>query len=86
MVRINFYFISSNCEDHQTHTNHSPEGYKNFAKLIQRSILLKFPFIKVYLKPIDTDIVKYGMKAISNLDEKYREVRIGALEVSKVKL
>lgn len=73
----------SNCEDHQTHTNHSPEGYKSFAKLVQRALHIKYPFIKIFLKPIDTDIIKHtGLDKIKSLDDKYKEVRIGALEVS----
>jgi len=36
----------------------------------------------VFLKPIDTDIIKHtGLEKIKSLDDKYKEVRIGALEV-----
>jgi hypothetical protein len=58
--------------------------YKNFAKSIQNAIILRFPFIKVYLKPIDTDIFKNEEKIDKKnyiIDEKYKEVRIGAMEV-----
>ena len=43
----------SNCEEHLTHTNHVNNIYKNIAKLLQQCINLRYPFIKVYLKPID---------------------------------
>ena len=46
--------------------------------------MLRFPFIKVYLKPIDTDIFKNEEKSEKKtviIDEKYKEVRIGAMEV-----
>ncbi len=45
---------------------------------------MRFPFIKVYLKPIDTDIFKNEEKMDKKnviIDEKYKEVRIGAMEV-----
>ena len=36
----------------------------------------------MFLKPIDTDIIKHtGLEKIKSLDDKYKEVRIGALEV-----
>lgn len=80
----NIILYSANCEDHQIHTQHSSELYKNFAKSIQSAIILRFPFIKVYLKPIDTDIFKNEDKVDKNnniIDEKYKEVRIGAMEI-----
>ena len=43
----------SNCEEHLTHTNHVNNIYKNISKLLQQCINLRYPFIKVYLKPID---------------------------------
>lgn len=74
----------SNCEDHQTHTQHINEIYKKIAKVVQRCILLRFPFIKVYLKPIDTEIInrRIGEQLRSTIiDKNYKEVRIGALEI-----
>lgn len=78
----------SNCEDHATHTQHINEIYPKFAKVLQKCILLRYPYIKVYLKPIETDIIvrevcgsstnRVGSNVIDNL---YKEVRIGALEV-----
>ena len=44
----------SNCEQHLSHTNHVNDIYKNISKLLQLCINYRFPFIKVYLKPIDT--------------------------------
>ena len=45
----------SECDKHQLHTNHVNNIYSHIAKLIQKSILTRFPFIKVYLKPVDED-------------------------------
>ena len=82
----------SNCEEHKTHTFHREELYKNFALSLQKCIILRFPFIKVILKPIDTDILKnekYKLPKVDdkgNLEQKYvndkfKDVRIGAFEV-----
>ena len=57
----------SNCEKHLTHTNHVNNIYKTISKLLQQCINLRYPFIKVYLKPIDINT-----KTISKL---------GALEI-----
>ena len=57
----------SNCEEHLAHTNHVNNIYKNISKLLQQCITIRYPFIKVYLKPIDINT-----KNISKL---------GALEV-----
>ena len=74
----------SNCQDHQTYTFHNAEIYHNYAKNLQKCILLRFPFIKVLLKPIDTSInVKIKLPKINNgskLDNKFN-IRIGAFEV-----
>ena len=43
----------SNCEEHLNHTNHVNNIYKNISKLLQLCINLRYPFIKVYLKPVD---------------------------------
>ena len=58
----------SNCEQHLNHTNHVNDIYKNISKLLQLCINIRFPFIKVFLKPIDTSNNKYLN-------------RLGALEV-----
>ena len=87
----------SNCKEHENFTSHSAELYKNYALALQKCILLRFPFISVLLKPIDTDIVKsdwHKVKKDDNSDKKnstkipmyyindqFKEVRIGAFEV-----
>ena len=58
----------SNCEEHLNHTNHVNDIYKNISKLLQLCINIRFPFIKVFLKPIDTSSNKHLN-------------RLGALEV-----
>ena len=74
----------SNYEEHQTNTFHNAEIYHNYAKNLQKCILLRFPFIKVLLKPIDTSTnLKINLPKISNgnnLEKKYN-IRIGAFEV-----
>ena len=84
----------ANCEEHSTHTRHSQDMYKNFALNIQKCIMLRFPFINVLLKPIDTDILKEeefklpklqkngdGYSNVPFVNDKFKEVRIGAMEV-----
>ena len=58
----------SNCQQHLNHTNHINDIYKTISKLLQLCINIRFPFIKVFLKPIDTS------------DNKYLN-RLGALEI-----
>lgn len=58
----------SNCEQHLNHTNHINDIYKTISKLLQLCINIRFPFIKVFLKPID------------NSDNKHLN-RLGALEI-----
>ena len=43
----------SNCSDHQTHTNHINNIYLNYSRGIMKSILLRFSFLRVLLKPCD---------------------------------
>ena len=82
----------SNCQEHKTHTFHKAELYKNYAMSLQKCILLRFPFIKVILKPIDTDILKGEKYKLPKVDykgnsekkfvnDKFKDVRIGAFEV-----
>ena len=82
----------SNCEEHKIHTFHRAELYKNYAISLQKCILLRFPFIKVILKPIDTDILKGVKMKLPKVDkngnmeqkyvnDKFKDVRIGAFEV-----
>ncbi len=77
----------ANCREHQTHTSHSSELFHNLAVTLQKCITLRFPFIKVLLKPIDTDIIietnlaNHILNKTKVIDDKYKEVRIGAFEV-----
>ena len=50
----------ANCEHHQSHTQHINDIFRHMAKLVQRAILSRFPFIKVYLKPIDGTVSRLG--------------------------
>jgi hypothetical protein len=50
----------SNCEEHLIHTQHINHIYKNYSKLLQKSISLRFPFIKIYLKPIEDTSSRLG--------------------------
>ena len=49
------------CEEHLNHTNHYNDIYKNIAKLLQLCINIRFPFIKVHLKPIDPSNKKQNL-------------------------
>ena len=57
----------ANCDKHINHTNHSNDIFKYITRLLQICINYRFPFIKIYLKPIDTSNNKIN--------------RIGALEI-----
>ena len=69
----------SNCQEHQAYTFHKAELYQNYANYLQKCILLRFPFIKVILKPIDNNIMKVSLPKLNN--NKKFEIRIGAFEV-----
>ena len=82
----------SNCKDHEVFTSHHADLYKNYALSLQKCILLRFPFISVLLKPIETDIKKgdaYKLPKVSKdgkcekkyINEQFKDVRIGAFEV-----
>ena len=95
-VEDNQYIITieycSNCEEHKSHTFHRSELYKNYAINLQKCILIRFPFIKVLLKPIETDILKEEHYKLPKVDlkgnseqkyvnDKFKDVRIGAFEI-----
>ena len=96
-IEDNQYIITieycSNCEEHKTHTFHNADLYRNYAINMQKCILLRFPFIKVVLKPIDTNIMKEERLKLPKVDskgnyqkkifvnDKFKDVRIGAFEV-----
>ena len=82
----------SNCKEHEIFTSHHADLYKNYALSLQKCILLRFPFISVLLKPIETDIKKgepYKLPKVDKkgncekkyLNEQFKDVRIGAFEV-----
>ena len=84
----------SNCKEHEKFTSHKADLFKNYAIALQKCILLRFPFISVLLKPIETDIKKSFIfpklnknKGDDNNDGKYyinnefKDVKIGAFEV-----
>ena len=52
----------SNCEEHLIHTHHINDIYKHISNIIKNCINLRFPFIKVFLKPceIKENIQKLG--------------------------
>lgn len=78
----------ANCEDHQMHTMHSSEAFFNIAKIFSEAIKIRYPAIRVLLKPIDTHITKdfkqsYKLLEKSkNINDKYKPVRIGAFEIN----
>ena len=89
MITIEF---CSNCKDHEIFTSHHADLYKNYALSLQKCILLRFPFISVLLKPIETDIKKgegYKLPKVSvngvctkqYINDQFKDVRIGAFEV-----
>ncbi|CAD8062475.1 unnamed protein product [Paramecium primaurelia] len=64
----------TNCKEHQRSTRHNEEQYLSYALLIKQSILLNYPDIKVYLKPLVFD----NEKTITSL---FLQRRIGAFEI-----
>jgi hypothetical protein len=82
----------SNCKEHELFTSHHADLYKNYALSLQKCILLRFPFIRVLLKPIETDIKKGEAYKLPKVDAKgncqkqyindqFKDVRIGAFEI-----
>lgn len=78
----------SNCQEHSVFTSHNAELYKNYALSLQKCILLRFPFISVLLKPIETDIqVKFNnlkekeVQVKNKINALFKDVRLGAFEV-----
>ena len=72
----------SNCQEHQTYTFHKAELFHNYAMNLKKCILLRFPFIKVILKPIDTGNFKLRLPKVNNGGNIGKfDIRIGAFEV-----
>lgn len=57
----------SDCINHLNHTHHINDIYYNYSKNLQKAIIIRFPYIKVLLKPID---IKGG------------DLRIGGFEIT----
>ena len=85
----------SSCEDHSGITQHGIEGiFRGLAIKYQKIIQERFPFIKVYLKPADVDIVKnepFIMKLPDEngkplppfpfINDQFKKCQIGAFEI-----
>ncbi|MCQ2817981.1 MAG: hypothetical protein MJ252_12015 [archaeon] len=82
----------SSCEEHSTTTQHSAEMYKSVASNYQKIIQERFPFIKVFLKPIDVVLVKEEETKLEKtengkapkcfcINDKFKPCRIGAFEI-----
>ena len=84
----------SSCEEHSNITQHLTDTiFKDLALKYQRIIYERFPFIKVFLKPIDVDIVKSTVfkmpkqpnggpyEPCPSINSQFKECRIGAFEI-----
>ena len=98
-LRQNEYIITiehcASCEEHKNITQHQTDTiFKELAIKYQKIIQERFPFIKVFLKPIDVEIVKNEKfklpKVPSNgasypsypkLNNQFKQCRIGAFEI-----
>ena len=98
-VKYNEYMITiehcASCQEHKYITQHQSDTiFKELALSYQKIIRERFPFIKVYLKPIDVELIKNrtfiipkvekngapGPK-IPSLNTKFKQCRIGAFEI-----
>ena len=66
-IKYNEYMITiehcASCQEHKYITQHQSDTiFKELALSYQKIIRERFPFIKVYLKPIDVEIVKNNIK------------------------
>ena len=89
-INNNEYIITieycANCDDHKIHTQHSAELFKSIAIYLQKCIMMRYPFIKVYLKTINTNFDKdinfsNDNNSLKMINDKFDDVRIGAFEV-----
>jgi len=85
----------ASCEEHKYITQHQSDTiFKELALSYEKIIRERFPFIKVYLKPIDVEIVKNKTFVIPKVSEngaahppiprlntKFKQCRIGAFEI-----
>ena len=98
IVKGNYIIVieyCSSCEEHFNITQHGVNRiFADLAKKFQKIILERFSFIKVFLKPIDVDIVKnieYKIKPPENngepyppfpsLNDQFKKCKIGAFEI-----
>ena len=98
-LKVNEYIITiehcASCEEHKNITQHQTDTiFKELAVKYQKIIQERFPFIKVFLKPIDVEIVKNEKfkfpKVLKNgdsyptfpkLNNQFKQCRIGAFEI-----
>ena len=95
---MNSYYLTieycSNCDLHSEITIHNERIFKNLSKKYKKILNMHFPFLKVLLIPIDTDIIKEkkviypkinknGEQYINTekINEKYKKCKIGAFEI-----
>ena len=85
----------ASCEEHKNITQHQTDTiFKELALKYQKIIQERFPFIKVFLKPIDVEIVKNekfklpkvtengkSYPAYPKLNNQFKQCRIGAFEI-----
>ena len=85
----------SSCEEHCGITQHGIENiFRELALIYQKIIQERFPFIKVFLKPSDVDIVKHvpfkiplpkrngeAHPAFPYINDQFKQCRIGAFEI-----
>ena len=85
----------SSCEEHFNITQHGVDKiFRELAIKFQKIITERFPFIKVYLKPIDVDIVKniqfkiilpdkngQAYPPFPAINDQFKECKIGAFEI-----
>ena len=85
----------SSCEEHYNITQHGEDRiFRELAIKFQKIITERFSFIKVYLKPIDVDIVKNiefkirlpdkngeAYPPFPSINDQFKECKIGAFEI-----
>ena len=98
-LKPNEYIITiehcASCEEHKNITQHQTDTiFKELAMKYQKIIQERFPFIKVFLKPIDVEIVKnikFRLPSVKEngkshppypkINNQFKQCRIGAFEI-----
>jgi hypothetical protein len=98
-LKPNEYIITiehcASCEEHKNITQHQTDTiFKELAIKYQKIIQERFPFIKVFLKPIDVEIVKnikFRLPSVKEngkshppypkINNQFKQCRIGAFEI-----